>query len=401
MNTKEYLKYLSGHGSCLGDISKKESNLITDITFLDDPSYKRVYILTKEGWKWEDTKFQKHRSTSISSDEVDYFLQFRPGIKYPIGSYVIIPEEDVNINLSVNELLNPFMQPIDNRTEWWMIVDKTDTNMFKRYSVLKCNWNFKWIYDGKIQECFGAVRNANSYTSGKWTDEISSSLDSLSGMWLPDIYYVYGDKLWDLGMCDNRTITHDQRFFITTNTLIPDLYAVTKVLTAVPKGLIKITLKEDDFNEKRDNVELMIADYYNDSGQPNVIPDKNDNNLDNNKVSQIYSMVVSNYNVLEVDHMIESSIPEIISIGQSSYYSVQFSDEEIDSEWRIELLSDISDRDKDASYYENLIKLTEFDDNTIVVKPGKASSLKGLQFKLIVSDLNGDYESYAVLEVES
>mgnify|MGYP003290502752 FL=1 len=401
MNVKNYLSYLSYKGSCLGDISKKESNQITNITFKDDPSYKRVYILTKEGWKWEDAKFQKHGAISINADEIDYYIQFRPGIKYPIGSYVIIPDEDIEINLTQNEILNPFSQPVEERTQWWMIVNQTDTNMFKRYSVLKCNWNFKWIYDGKIQECFGCVRNANSYTSGKWTDEYSSSLDSLNKMWLPDIYYIYGEKYKELSLCDNRTITHEMRFFITTNTLIPDLYIVTKVDTALPKGLIKYTLKEDDYNEKRDNVDLMIADYYNDSGQPNIKVEENKDNIEENKFSQIFTMEVSSVGILEISHLTDIAIPEIIEIGKTSYYSVHFSDENIDPLWRIELISDVSNTGKEPSYYENLLKITEFDDTTIALRPSKASSLKGLQFKLIVSDINKDYESYALLEVGS
>lgn len=166
MNINEYKTLLSSQGSNLGQIRKNKSDFLMNQTFTGDPEYKKVYILTRDGWKYEDAKYQVHTTPSILKDAVDYYLQFRPKVHYPIGTYVIVPDDTCSeINLLPGELQNPFLQPVSNRTQWWIIVGRTDANTFVRYSILKCNWEFKWIYNRKIKKCYGCIRNANSYTS--------------------------------------------------------------------------------------------------------------------------------------------------------------------------------------------------------------------------------------------
>ena len=111
-----YRSHLNSYGSNLAQVKQNQSNMVVNSAFTADAQYKRVYILTKDGWKFEDAKFQKHAKYSILKDAVDY---------------------------------DP---------------------SFVRYNVLQCNWKFKWIYNNKLYTCWGANRSANSYTSGKWTD---------------------------------------------------------------------------------------------------------------------------------------------------------------------------------------------------------------------------------------
>ena len=166
MNLQTYKTLLSSQGSNLSEIKKKQSQQVINNTFNRDPNYKKVYILTQDGWKFEDAKYQFHTAKSILRDDVDYYLQFRPGVHFPIGSYVIVPDDTApEINLSEEELKKPFTQPIKKRTQWWMIVNRDNANTFVRYNILPCNWNFQWIHEGKICSCFGAIRSANSYTS--------------------------------------------------------------------------------------------------------------------------------------------------------------------------------------------------------------------------------------------
>lgn len=165
ISTNMYKSLLSSQGRNLGEIKKNQSDRNINVSFTRDPEYKKVYILTKNGWKWEEVKYSRHAKESITADAQDYYIQFRPKTHYPIGSYIIIPDDtDPEINLKPHELQNPFLQPISERTQWWFIVKRDETN-YVRYEVLKCNWNFKWVWNGKIRECFGAIRNANSYTS--------------------------------------------------------------------------------------------------------------------------------------------------------------------------------------------------------------------------------------------
>jgi hypothetical protein len=171
MNVTSYKNYLSSRGNNLSQVKRIQSDQIMNSTFTADPTYKKVYILTKDGWKWEDTKYQFHSAPSVSKDAVDYYLQFRPKVHYPVGSYVIVPDDtDFDINLTESEIRDPFSQPTSNRTQWWMIVGRDESNAYVRYMILKCDWDFRWIYKGKLMSCWACSKSANSYTSGVWRD---------------------------------------------------------------------------------------------------------------------------------------------------------------------------------------------------------------------------------------
>jgi len=166
INYNVYKNHLTTYGGNLAQIRRNQSDMVLNNTFTDDPTYKRVYVLTKDGWKWEDAKYQFHFAQSIAKDDVDYYLQFRPKVHYPIGSYILIPNDTgPDLDLTEEELKNPFLQPPENRRLWWMIVDRDNQNAYVRYNVLHCNWNFQWIYNGQINSCYGTIRAANSYTS--------------------------------------------------------------------------------------------------------------------------------------------------------------------------------------------------------------------------------------------
>lgn len=155
-----------GAESVMGHRLKNQSDILMDTTFTRDHNYKRVYILTKDGWKWEDAKYQEHSVQSILKEPVDYYLQFRPKVHYPVGSYVIVPDDtSFDINLTEDELKNPFLQPTSNRTQWWIIVGRDEAPAFVRYMILKCDWDFRWVYKGKLMSCWACSRNASSYTS--------------------------------------------------------------------------------------------------------------------------------------------------------------------------------------------------------------------------------------------
>ena len=391
MNITSYKNYLSSRGNNLSQVKRTQSDVVMNNTFTLDPTYKKVYILTKDGWKWEDAKYQFHTAPSISKDAVDYYLQFRPKVHYPVGSYVIVPDDtNFDINLSDSEIDKPFTQPVENRTQWWIIVGRDEANVYVRYMILKCDWDFRWIYKGKLMTCWACSKNANSYTSGVWRDEYSMSLDNLTSAFLPDTYHVYGDKLEELGLSDTRTVMYLQRFFMSNNDLEPKIYQVTKITDINPQGIIKLSIKQDELNEKRDNIELRVCDYYTDEGD--ILIDKPIIDIpDNTRTSTIKWMDIN-----ENGELIEG-MQSKLQLGQTYYFEVKFSDENIDPQWRIDLVGDYSE--ENIEKYIGYMKLTKFDNTTLALKPAKASSLKGKKFVLSVEDINGQYSSSIELEV--
>ena len=216
--------------------------------------------------------------------------------------------------------------------------------------------------------------------------------DNLTSSFLPDTYHVYGDRLEELGMCDTRTVTHLQRFFFSNNDLDPKIYQVTKVTDLNPQGIIKLSIKQDEFNEKRDNTELHICDYYTDEGDVLV-------NIPTSVVPDINRTSIINWFTLDENGEMIDGLETKLRLGTTYYFGVTFSEDNIDPQWRIELIDDYNEfNDEDKEYYIGLMKLTKFDNTTLALKPAKASSLKGKRFILSVSDINGEY--YSSIEVE-
>ena len=190
IDLSDYKKMLRSDGSHLGEVRKNQADMIMNTAFTGDVSYRRVYILSKEeGWHFEDARFSKHAASSIAKDQVDSYLQFRPKVHYPIGTYVFIPD-DTKYDLSVSPIdveekeVDNVCPPIENDEVYdingadplwdgaknlWLIVGRNDDKQFVRYLILKCDWKFRWVTgygDRKqLQSCWGCHKSANSYTS--------------------------------------------------------------------------------------------------------------------------------------------------------------------------------------------------------------------------------------------
>ncbi len=221
----------------------------------------------------------------------------------------------------------------------------------------------------------------------------TTGLDNLTGTWLPNTYYVYGNRLEEFELMDTRTIAIQTRTMITVNDINPNCYMVTKNVDMHPKGILKLSLKSDDFNPKRDNVELKVCDYYNDTGDTIVIDPPKD--PDPETSSTIHYMVVDANNELDVD----DSFP-ILETGKTYYYNAEFSDSGVTAQWRVELIDENGTyTEKERYSLERLMVIRDISSTGISLRPGKSNRLKGLKFKLSVCDVDGNYESSIDLEV--
>ena len=214
---------------------------------------------------------------------------------------------------------------------------------------------------------------------------------------MPDTFLIYGDSLSTYNLCDTRYLQHEQRFFLTHNQLDPKVYAITKVQDLVPQGIIKLTLKQGEVNEIKDNVDLMICDYYSDSGEIAV---KQETGNNSKAVGFLWSAIVDENGILLKNREIEY----VLHIAKTTYYNCEFFLkgvlQDILSEWRIEYdgTSDISEEEKE--HLCNLLVMRQVDNNTISIRPGKSNKLIGEKFKLSVQDANGDYKVSIQVEVQ-
>lgn len=213
---------------------------------------------------------------------------------------------------------------------------------------------------------------------------------------MPDIYYTYGNNLYNLGLSDNRTIMHEQRFMLTNNMLDPKVYQVTKIVDLNPQGVIKLSIKQDELNQKRDNIQLRICDYYTDSGdQKTEIIQKPQTMITSSQIEWMYLNDDG-----ELEPLYDRS-KQYLYIGKNSYFEYKLPYSDLTSEWNISLIDRASEfNEEEKSYYEGLMKLTVMDNVTISLKPGKAHSLIGKRFNLSATDNNGDNHSSIEVEVQ-
>lgn len=227
-----YKKRLLTRGNHMGEVLKKQSDIIMDKTFKNDIAYRVCYIDGEP----VDAKYIVYTYYSISKDAVDYHLQFRPGVHYPIGKYVDVPDDTGKYNR-------------------WLIVGRSDEPQFVKYNILKCNWTFKWIKNDVVYEQLGVLRKRNSYNSGLWTDYYGTTPENQNQLIMPTNPIT-------------QTLSYNMRLLISDNQIDPIAWEVSKIEDTIPIGITYFTIKQDLFNPNVDNRELMIADYYKSKVEP-------------------------------------------------------------------------------------------------------------------------------------
>lgn len=246
------------------------------------------------------------------------------------------------------------------------------------------------------------------YTSGVWAADYSTSLDNIINGWIPDTYLLYGDDIKTFDFDDSRLLQHEQRFMLTHNQLDPKIYYITKVQDLVPQGIIKITFKQGELDEKRDNIDLMLCDYYDSSGEIKIT-DPIGSDVD--KTSYIWTAHVNENGELERDNVDKETRDRdysTLNIGVTYYYMVEFYKDanatiitDVDPEWRIEVVDENNTMsDKEKQHLDNLMVMTKFDESVLSIRPSKSSKLNGVRFVLSVKDKNGEYASSMQLEVQ-
>ena len=253
---ESYRLRMAALGSYEGEARRRNAQNIMDASWMRDTATKPVYV------KWVDSglpvvddddevlyaKYNVKSYHNITGDSIAYLLQFRledirnnPNIR--VGSYVQIPNE------------------MDNM-EWWLIVHEDDRTQFHQFSILKCTWIYKWVsrVNGKriIYNCLGAPRKQNSYNSGVWLDYTTQTVENQEVMWLPT-----ND--------DTKTIVYDTKFLKSSPGRYPALkWTTTKIEDTATEGISMFTLAQTQFDPARDNVELGIADYWENAVEPEL-----------------------------------------------------------------------------------------------------------------------------------
>lgn len=305
-----------GMSGTVGENLKSISDDLMDLTWDNDIQSKKCYIYDyfhddqKElsyGMTYENTtktpidaKFIVSQYGSISQDQVEYHLQFRPRqklafeenddlyyfetdyhrkfkVQFPIGLYVDLPN-DMGVY------------------EKWMIVQKNIGNQFIKYSILPCNYQLEWIErDGhrKIKRKMWAVlRLQSSYNAGTWVDTYMTKQENQDKIWLP--LNRITEEVWY-----TTDTAKNMRVLVSAYTKHPLAWKISKVENAQPIGIQKLVIYQDYFDQNKDYIEKdddgniigMWADYYDSDIEP-IEPDPITNKLNSEIISSTQKIKV-------------------------------------------------------------------------------------------------------------
>ena len=256
---EEFRNRMSRRGEFMGETMRLQSDMVVNATWLNSVSARRVQVKWLEyglppqynnSSEFEsplDAHFELKSAYSVNSGESPYYLTFRPGelVRHPeikIGAYVSIPN-------------------VDNVPEWWMIIFIEDDNELKKIYIMKCNWIFKWVVDGKIYSHLGILRNGSS--SREADENTYTTVVNGNGV------------MWMATNSDTQTLKHGQRLLISDEGRIPPLcYSISDIIDTRPIGLTKFVLSQNTYDAIHDNVELMLANYYDNE----IVPEKPSDN---------------------------------------------------------------------------------------------------------------------------
>ncbi len=250
---EEFRNRMSRRGSFMGETMRRQSDAVVNATWLNSVAARRVQVKwLNRGLPPEyassddfedpiDAHFELKSTYSIANGETPYYLTFRPGelVRHPeikVGAYVSIPN-------------------VDNIPEWWMIIFIEDDNELKKSYIMKCNWIFKWVVDGKIYSHLGVLRNGSSTREAD--ENAYTTMVNGNGI------------MWTSTNFDTQTLKHGQRLLFSDEGRMPPLcYSVGDIIDTRPVGLTKFVVSQGTFDAIHDNAELMLANYYDSNVEP-------------------------------------------------------------------------------------------------------------------------------------
>lgn len=257
MNFNDYKRNLSGGTN--GQRHTYEAQDIIENTWYDDPSSCIGYLYS---WEYDDEKdkniglhpeesktkipvdikYMVNSYQSLSKDNVDYRIMFKPSYRCNVPYYKDLFEKKVGAEFPIGLFIDiPDNQGIYRR---WLIVAgaNTDNRDFPNWSILFCDYDFKWVYKGKKYHMWGVGRSQNSYNSGEWTDFRFTSQENQRKFILP-----YNDI--------SKTIFYNQRIALSPPLEVPLAWHVSKVEGVNPLGIMHYTLAQEEWNFHTDVVE--------------------------------------------------------------------------------------------------------------------------------------------------
>lgn len=383
----------------VGQIIKEQSDFAMEDTWYHDPQSKVCYIYDyyhddqptlNKGMTYENTtksmidaKFIITKYSSISSDQVEYHLMFRPSQprQFVEGDELYYYETDYSNRYRSEFAIGLYVDIPDDTGLYrkWLVVAKEIGNQFVKFSILPCDYKLCWIELNENKrvkrQMWGCLRDQKSYTSGIWSGDRLVSLDNVNQIWLPmnliteRIHYITEDS------------EENQRLIISSLSPNPSVWIVSKIQDINPFGVLKLTYKQTVFDEHTDFIDWETGDMYADYYVNNIAP------IDEDVKNNITSVITALNNYIKVG-------------GSYKLLTVKFTDDDGNdvTDQYSELITlenwKCSVDDVDMTDNELITWLPQTEFNKMKIKFGKDLSFlsKVLKIQCVVDDIVGEIE---------
>ena len=247
------------HATNVGQQHTNESKLVIESTWYDDPASCVGYLYS---WEYDDEqdknvglhpeksktkipvdiKFLINSYQTIEKDAVDYRIMFKPSYECNVPYYEKLFEKKCGASYPVGLFLDiPDEKGIYKR---WLIVSEAnkDNRDFPNWAILFCDYDFKWVHNGRKLHMWGVGRSQNSYNSGEWVSYRTAVVENQRKFILP-----YNEI--------SKTIFYNQRLIISPPLDIPITWHISKVEGVNPLGVLRFTCAQDLYNPHTDVIE--------------------------------------------------------------------------------------------------------------------------------------------------
>lgn len=332
-------------GSIRNELVKSSQQLIME-TFEDDPSFTSgVYF-----WKLGIETYKNCEPVPIRIFKKSYSSASGVVMKF---------QTQYNCPIGVGDIL------YCSRSDEYVICTESfnigDVHWQGKFAL--CNWILKWQNKrGDILEYPCQALNATQNTTG---EQIATQMVNVTSQYILTLPY---DR-------NTRMIKNPQRFFLDRDPVDPMSYMVThsdSVMCNFDKGLIRLSVMQCPNNSETDRVDLGICDYF----------EKEDVKKHNNETDLFVSKSVISYDTLVIK-----------SGGSPQTFTGNFFDnkgrivKDVETCWKV-----VCDFSKALNFEEDGNKLTISIDNDKYIDE---------EFKLVLSDPDGNYSSSVLIKVES
>lgn len=372
-----YRSRLYAHDKIMPQVLRDNANMIMEQSWYSDIQVRpSILYRHKEGSYGkeyteiarEDIKFIHKEAQPFNTQQVQFYIEFKPHVHYPLGTYIDIPDE-------MGEMKR------------WLIVRKDDDAMFNKYSILPCNYTVKWVYKNHIYECLCVIRSVNSYSSGVKEGLIINETDNRCKMIMPF------DEV-------STALYYDIRIVVSSDRAIPFVWKTTKIEELTPSGISQFTITQDVYDETTDKAPdgTVVADI----NTRVILPDKNE------EEGTLHSEIAAYRVYSNRDELLKDNVA---LIGKTYKFIGKFIDENGEEipfstargstthpKWTIEGLDSLDDDGNVVYDYTDYAVDSTF---TLVFRLNKDYYLGGTRFKVRFSNIQGWYESVIEMEIET